>query len=924
MEESTVSQGLLQSVLGLFARKRQPTSVKPASLRARQREAWLRTDAFLQRDHLADADPESVARTLRAFEHFVQDESDGGITLNSQLSESERYPNLRRMVEKPNHDPLTDPGIAIRTSKRRRECDDVIEELLHMEQERKKRRILPREQPTQGPSFEDPDAEFAVLMRRHLVTLDSALRRQWVCVCQRCSGLTVRLSLPQHKKDLEAEASFEVFFGVRSVPTTTLQEAKITVKDLHNTTRRSSEPIMTRPPELAHICQSVTESLGQRNCLHFALQDGTFQRLRPQPKTFRSDQVSRTVSLSAIFKRQQELLRGESVIPLKGKRVLAVTLASALLPFLETPWLQPSFNHSKIQFFEPRQDGELPDITKPFLALEHVPAISSHNTGNGEHPGASKHMVHPNASVLALGILLCELHYCTPVELMAKDPYAARNVNDDFYTCLDKLQVLEDDAGVDYYLATKACLSGEYYPLGQHTDFEDISVQRLFYQNVVKRLEAVIFKAWGIRLEDLGSFNSRQNESCWGSIGREVLRLHIGKEDTSNETTLSRITPCRSMSETAPVGSASLQSDILLQISAQPSSGSQDDQRSAEPLEKSLYFFDASHQTSPKQENPLSTTWLSNLLTSIHHFVDPIDGDLIDPVRIAILDSGLDPKNPFIIEDQHLVRPQIKEARSFVHGTEPHEILDEIGHGTHALGLLLKVAPYAEIYVARIAREETLDANTYGDIAKAIDHAVREWKVDIITMSFGIREYDERMSTAISNALNQRTLLFAAASNDGGNLGRAFPAQYPSVFCIYSTDGNGNPSKFNPTASETDVNFSLLGEHVSSHWPAGLNGLEQTVNVMSGTSVATPIAAGLAASILSFVRQQDQNIVVESERLGSWLKRDNSMDAVFKTMVRQRRGRGYDYITPHTLFDRGSTRDDVYRKIRDIRRTMYK
>ncbi|KAF5988819.1 hypothetical protein FBULB1_1277 [Fusarium bulbicola] len=755
MEHSTVSQSLLQSVLGLFARKRQQISVKPESLKARKREAWLRTDAFLQRDHLDDADPESVARTLRAFEHLVQDESHGETALeqNSQLSEFERYPNLRRLVEKPNHDPLTDPHIATRTSKRRRECDDVIEELLQMEQERKKRRVLPREQPTQGSSVEDPDAEFAVLMRRHLVTLDNALRRQWVCVCQRCSGLTVRLSLPQHKKDLAVEASFEVFFGVRSVPTITLQEAKITVKDLHNTIRRSSEPIMA--------------------------------------------------------------------------------------------------------------------------------------------------------------------------QLMAKDPLAARNVNDDLYTCLDKLQVLEDDAGVDYYLATKACLSGEYYPLGQPTDFEDISVQRLFYQNVVKRLEAVIFKAWGIRLEDLGSFDSRQNESCWGSIGREVLRLHIGKGDPSNETSLSRMNPCRSMSETAPVGSAPLHSDIVLQISAQPSSGSQDRRHPAEPQEKSLYFFDASHQTNPKQENPLSTAWLNNLLTSIYHFVDP-HTNLIEPVRIAILDSGLDPKNPFLIEDQHLARPQIKEARSFVHGTEPHEILDEIGHGTHALGLLLKVAPCAEIYVAKVARGETLGPNTYGDIAKAIDYAVRQWKADIITMSFGIREYDESMSTAISNALNHRTLLFAAASNDGGNLGRAFPAQYPSVFCIYSTDGNGNPSQFNPTASETDVNFSLLGEHVSSHWPAGLNGLEQTVNVMSGTSVATPIAAGLAASILSFVRQQDQNVAVESERLGSWLKRDNSMDAVFKSMVRQRRGRGYDYITPHTLFDRGSTRDDVYRKIRDIKRTMYK
>lgn len=191
-------------------------------------------------------------------------------------------------------------------------------------------------------------------------------------------------------------------------------------------------------------------------------------------------------------------------------------------------------------------------------------------------------------------------------------------------------------------------------------------------------------------------------------------------------------------------------------------------------------------------------------------------------------------------------------------------------------------------------------------------------------MSFGIREYHELMSTAISNALNKRTLLFAAASNDGANLGRAFPAQYPSVFCIHSTDGRGNPSDFNPTASETDVNFSLLGEHVSSHWPAGMKGHNQIVNVMSGTSVATPIAAGLAASVLHFVRQQDQHIAVESERLSPWLKRDNSMDAVFKSMVKQRRGVGYDYITPHVLFDSGLTREDVYGRIKDIKRNMYR
>lgn len=326
-----------------------------------------------------------------------------------------------------------------------------------------------------------------------------------------------------------------------------------------------------------------------------------FQRLRPQQKTFGSEQMSSTVSLSALFQRQQELPGGKSVLPFKGKAVLAATLASALLPFLETPWLQFSFDHSKIQFFEPRQNGELPDITKPFLALGHVPVMPARSIiDSGD---VSKHIFHPNASVLALGILLCELHFCTPVELLAKQTSAlgvsgTRNINDDCYTCLDKLQTLEDDAGIDYYLATKACLTGEYYPMGQQVEFDDVSVQRLFYQNVVKRLENVIFKAWGIRLEDLGSLDARKNESCWGPIGREVVRLHAS-QTVSNVTddTSARVNWQRSMSDST--SASHLHSEMALRLSGQPSPGSLAQGYLAKSSEKSLHFFDSSHNMSP-------------------------------------------------------------------------------------------------------------------------------------------------------------------------------------------------------------------------------------------------------------------------------------------------------------------------------------
>lgn len=362
--------------------------------------------------------------------------------------------------------------------------------------------------------------------------------------------------------------------------------------------RSASEPVVSTTPEFVHLCQSITESLGQQNCLHLALEGGIFQRLRPQPKTFGGDQMSRTVSLSALFQRQQEL-RGKSALPLKGKRILAVTLAAALLPFLETPWIQPSFNHSHILFVDPLEDGQLPDITKPFLAMEHVPIIAAGRAANGVNADSSKHNVHPNASVLALGILLCELHYCTPIELMGDDPHGTRNVNSDYYTCLKLLNNLEADAGRDYFLATRACLRWEYLPPGQDAAFESDDVQRLFYQNVIKRLEAEIFKSWGLRMENLGSLDPQQNQLCWGPFGQEVVRHETAKVEISDNG--SRGIPYRSMSDATPAAYTTLAPNTVPRGtgSRQPSPNPQ---FRAQLVEKSLYFFDASHQAGNGQE----------------------------------------------------------------------------------------------------------------------------------------------------------------------------------------------------------------------------------------------------------------------------------------------------------------------------------
>ncbi len=124
---------------------------------------------------------------------------------------------------------------------------------------------------------------------------------------------------------------------------------------------------------------------------------------------------------------------------------------------------------------------------------------------------------------------------------------------------------------------------------------------------------------------------------------------------------------------------------------------------------------------------------MDNLISSLHAHVDAFDASTqsinhasledmpsaLKPVRIAILDSGFDLQNPLIRTNGHQLDPRIKDARNFIQSAEPGNFQDNIGHGTHALGTLLKIATCAEIYIAKIADGEILGRESYDAITKA-------------------------------------------------------------------------------------------------------------------------------------------------------------------------------------------------------------
>ena len=88
------------------------------------------------------------------------------------------------------------------------------------------------------------------------------------------------------------------------------------------------------------------------------------------------------------------------------------------------------------------------------------------------------------------------------------------------------------------------------------------------------------------------------------------------------------------------------------------------------------------------------------LKADVHKWIEKPANYLRDtPVKIAVLDTGVDSKHNFIRGAVNTNR--IKDRQSFVKGDKSTE--DSFGHGTHVAALLLEVAPDAQIYVAKVA-----------------------------------------------------------------------------------------------------------------------------------------------------------------------------------------------------------------------------
>jgi hypothetical protein len=150
-------------------------------------------------------------------------------------------------------------------------------------------------------------------------------------------------------------------------------------------------------------------------------------------------------------------------------------------------------------------------------------------------------------------------------------------------------------------------------------------------------------------------------------------------------------------------------------------------------------------------------------------------------VRIAVLDTGM-------FDHQWLTAVQRAPGAADVWDVEPDGYADaETGHGTFIAGLILQVAPAAEVHVVKV-----LDSHGVGDdaaVAAAMEQLPQD--IDIVNLSLGGYTDDDSAPLAIACALNamrkQRNVVVAAAGNNASD--RPFwPAAFKQVLAVGAVD----------------------------------------------------------------------------------------------------------------------------------------
>lgn len=219
-------------------------------------------------------------------------------------------------------------------------------------------------------------------------------------------------------------------------------------------------------------------------------------------------------------------------------------------------------------------------------------------------------------------------------------------------------------------------------------------------------------------------------------------------------------------------------------------------------------------------------------------------------INVAVLDTGFDSAHPDFAG-------RTVNAQSFIDG---EDATDTHGHGTHCIGTSCGprspeqgpgygIASEANIFAGKVLGADGSGSDSA--ILAGINWAL-ENKCQVISMSLGadVQTVHPPYVTAGRRSLELGSLIIAAAGNNAqrsaGNPGFVgAPANSPYIMAVAAVDSALAVADFSAQANANEggeVDIAGPGVEVYSSWPGS-----QRYNTISGTSMATPHVAGLAA-----------------------------------------------------------------------------
>ena len=226
------------------------------------------------------------------------------------------------------------------------------------------------------------------------------------------------------------------------------------------------------------------------------------------------------------------------------------------------------------------------------------------------------------------------------------------------------------------------------------------------------------------------------------------------------------------------------------------------------------------------------------------------DSERGDPnVVIAVIDTGVDLDHPDLLAN--LVPQPAGEDWDFA----DNDLIPEDGgsHGTHCAGIaagvdnaggVLGMAPGCRILPIRIDLQAGMNANR-ADAINFVTSIRGRFTQVVINCSWKASGNITAIRNAIVNATNQGVLVVFAAGNANRDMDvqPQFPGAYAQVVSVAATNHRDERAWFSNYGSTVDV--SAPGMDILSTVPGGGYGLN------SGTSMAAPLVAGLAALVWS-------------------------------------------------------------------------